>query len=109
MSKYEQSGRRSGQSTRLIDTERKLDSTVKKFDDYSSESVNSWQKKIDDTVSAFETRAGNSISLGEQRRDALIKELDLLESRIRDSIERATGYTLFYSFQKRQLDLQKSK
>jgi hypothetical protein len=32
-----------------------------------------------------------------------------LEGRIRESIERATGYTLFHSFQKRQLDIARSK
>lgn len=44
---------------------------------------------------------------GETRR--LANELERLESRIRESIERATGFTLFHSFQKRQLDLAKSK
>jgi hypothetical protein len=39
----------------------------------------------------------------------LVNELEVLEARIRESIERATGYTLFHSFQKRQLDLAKSK
>lgn len=39
----------------------------------------------------------------------LSKELDALEGRIKGSIERATGYTLFHSFQKRQEDLAKSK
>jgi hypothetical protein len=39
----------------------------------------------------------------------LASNLDELEGRIKESIERATGYTLFHSFQKRQLDLGKSK
>jgi hypothetical protein len=39
----------------------------------------------------------------------LASELDELEGRIKESIERATGYTLFHSFQKRQMDLAKSK
>ena len=33
----------------------------------------------------------------------------MLEGRIRESIERATGYSLFHSFQKRQIDLAHSK
>jgi hypothetical protein len=39
----------------------------------------------------------------------LASNLDELEGRIKESIERATGYTLFHSFQKRQVDLGKSK
>ena len=39
----------------------------------------------------------------------LVAELDSLENQIKDSIRRATGYTLFHSFQKRQDDLVKSK
>lgn len=39
----------------------------------------------------------------------LTTELNSLEGRIRESIERATGFTLFHSFQKRQLDLAQSK
>ena len=36
-------------------------------------------------------------------------QLDELEGRIRESIERATGYTLFHAFQKRQEEIAKSK
>ena len=39
----------------------------------------------------------------------LTNHLAELEGRIHDSIERATGYTLFHSFQKRQADLKLSK
>ncbi|MGC4054480.1 MAG: hypothetical protein QM757_35830 [Paludibaculum sp.] len=39
----------------------------------------------------------------------LVKELDMLEGQIRESIRRATGFTLFHSFQKRQEDLEISK
>jgi hypothetical protein len=45
----------------------------------------------------------------EKEHKRLVTELDLLEERIRESVERATGYTLFHSFQKRQFDLAKSK
>lgn len=39
----------------------------------------------------------------------LVDDLDELEGRIRHSIERATGFTLFHSFQARQIELAKSK
>ena len=41
--------------------------------------------------------------------EKLVKNLNELEGRIRESIERATGYGLFHSFQKRQLDLANAK
>ena len=41
--------------------------------------------------------------------ERLVKSLDELEGRIRESIERATGYSLFHSFQTRQLQLATSK
>jgi chemotaxis protein histidine kinase CheA len=44
---------------------------------------------------------------GELRR--LTAELEALEGQIRESINRATGYSLFHSFQKRQEDLAKAK
>ena len=39
----------------------------------------------------------------------LVAELDTLEDQIKDSIRRATGFTLFHSFQKRQENLVASK
>ncbi|MBI5083132.1 MAG: hypothetical protein HZB13_00835 [Acidobacteria bacterium] len=41
--------------------------------------------------------------------DRLVSELDKLEGQIKGSILRATGFTLFHSFQKRQEDLVSSK
>jgi len=53
--------------------------------------------------------AKESIEVGKAELKKLVSELGELEGRIRESIERATGYTLFHSFQKRQLDIAKSK
>jgi chromosome segregation ATPase len=41
--------------------------------------------------------------------DRLVSELDQLEGQIKDSLRRATGFTLFHSFQKRQEALVASK
>ena len=54
-------------------------------------------------------RAEESIKAGDAERQRLTAQLEELEGRIRKSIERATGYSLFHSFQTRQLDLQKAK
>lgn len=59
------------------------------------------------TSLAGEAKSGIAEGEGELKR--LVSELETLEGRIRESIERATGYGLFHSFQKRQLDLAKSK
>jgi len=54
-------------------------------------------------------RAEESTKAGEAEIKRLVGQLDELEGRIRDAIERATGFTLFHSFQKRQLDIAKAK
>jgi len=46
---------------------------------------------------------------GETEFKRLVAQLDELEGRIRDAIERATGYTLFHAFQRRQQDIVKAK
>ena len=74
------------------------------------------QSQLLEQSEAFSAKAGGleeaekkSLETGEAERAKLITELSELEGRIRESIERATGYTLFHSFQKRQLDIGKSK
>jgi hypothetical protein len=54
-------------------------------------------------------KAEQSTRTGEAEHKRLVANLDELEGRIRESIERATGYSLFQSFQKRQLDIAKAK
>jgi hypothetical protein len=58
---------------------------------------------------AAELRAQKSVSDNDAELQRLTLQLQELEGRIRDSIERATGYTLFHSFQKRQEDLGRAK
>jgi hypothetical protein len=56
-----------------------------------------------------EAKANASIEKNDVELNRLTSELEALEGRIRDSIDRATGYSLFHSFQKRQEDLAKAK
>lgn len=60
-------------------------------------------------VEAFVTKSDASLSSGNEELKRLVARLDELEGRIREAIERATGYTLFHAFQKRQLDIAKAK
>jgi hypothetical protein len=55
------------------------------------------------------TKAEENINAGKDELKRLIGQLDELEGRIKDAIERATGFTLFHSFQKRQQDIAKAK
>jgi hypothetical protein len=57
----------------------------------------------------FSVRADAKMQASDAEAKRLVSQLDELEGRIKDSIDKATGYTLFHSFQKRQLDIGKSK
>jgi hypothetical protein len=57
----------------------------------------------------FSARAEAKMQASDAEAKRLVSQLDELEGRIKDSIDKATGYTLFHSFQKRQLDIGKSK
>jgi hypothetical protein len=82
-----------------------LDSFEKQADQKLDEVGADFSKK----AAVVEAEARKSISDNDTELHRLTSELNALESRIRDSIERATGYTLFHSFQKRQEDLAKAK
>ncbi|NOT25164.1 MAG: hypothetical protein HOP16_03580 [Acidobacteria bacterium] len=62
-----------------------------------------------ETVDAFVTKSDASLSSGNDELKRLVAQLDELEGRIREAIERATGYTLFHAFQKRQMEIAKAK
>jgi hypothetical protein len=59
-------------------------------------------------MDALSTRAGAVITSNDEELNRLTKELGVLEASIREAIEKATGYTLFHAFQRRQEDLVKS-
>jgi hypothetical protein len=60
-------------------------------------------------AAAVGDEARMSVAKNDAELKRLTTDLEALEGRIRDSIERATGYTLFHSFQKRQEDLATEK
>jgi chemotaxis protein histidine kinase CheA len=56
-----------------------------------------------------ESRGTASVEKNDAELKRLTTQLEALEGQIRESINRATGYSLFHSFQKRQEDLAKAK
>jgi chromosome segregation ATPase len=53
--------------------------------------------------------AANTVEDNNSKTSQLVERLESLEGQIKDQIEKATGYSLFQSFQKRQESLAKSK
>jgi hypothetical protein len=86
-----------------------IEAKLREFTQHAAEIKSEHNLEHDAAVSGIKAKANAAISEGEAEFKRLTSELDKLEGRIRESIERATGYTLFHSFQKRQLDLAKSK
>jgi hypothetical protein len=73
------------------------------------------EEQLKDSLAAFEVgakdvreKSDKTIQNHEEETNTLIKRLKELEDQIDGAILRATGYTLFHSFQKRQDDLKKS-
>ena len=67
--------------------------------------VNAYRKQIDDTQKGADASAVNN----NEKTDALIKRLSVLEDGIKAQIEKATGFTLFHSFQTRQEQIKSAK
>ena len=76
---------------------------------FISEGDSRLNKLEEDQESRFSAHTEEFSKKSEAELKQRVDELDELEGRIRKAIERATGYTLFHSFQKRQLDLAESK
>jgi hypothetical protein len=71
--------------------------------------MQSFTNKSDEAVEAFVAKGTGAVAVGETEFKRLVENLDSLEGRIRDAIERATGYTLFHAFQRRQQDVRRAK
>jgi hypothetical protein len=71
--------------------------------------LNSSKETITSALKGFEANAEEVRESQVRQFEKRVQELDVLEARIAKSIERATGYSLFHSFQKRQLDIEKEK
>ena len=60
-------------------------------------------------LSQIQADASAAVDRNQQDTTALVEQLRTLEGQIKQQMEKATGYTLFHSFQKRQEALQKGK
>jgi len=83
----------------------KVEATIKKGEDAIQNFERDVQTVLNVERDKLQTQAGNA----SKEYDRLVKELDNLESQIRESIRRATGFSLFHSFQERQHSLVRSK
>jgi hypothetical protein len=100
-------------SSRLTQAEKAQESTLaaqlKDFTQKSENQLTVQAEAFNVQTTSWANRAEGSISAGEAELKRLVGSLDELEGRIRDAIERATGFTLFHSFQKRQQDIAEAK
>jgi hypothetical protein len=67
--------------------------------------IDNYKKDIDTTSGQAKT----SVAENKKQTDDLITELKRLENQIKDQLEKATGFSLFHSFQTRQGNLKKSR
>jgi len=86
-----------------------VNSAIEEFTTSRSDKLEEISAEWQATKQRLEAEVKQNTETNDSETKRLINELEELESRIRSSIERATGYTLFHSFQKRQLDLAESK
>ncbi len=96
------------QSNQLLATTKTGNAEVKAIEGQIKEfykQVDSYRKKIEDSASLAQV----VIDENKGETEKLITNLQSLESSIKVQIEKATGFTLFHSFQKRQEKLAKSK
>jgi hypothetical protein len=87
----------------------KLDGHLKESKVLSENAIAAFQEACKTKLSDFQTDADGLNSKQTGQFDGLVRKLDELEGRIRESIERATGYGLFHSFQTRQLAIANEK
>ena len=67
--------------------------------------INNYRKQLDDAKNAADTSVDNN----NEKTSVLITRLSSLEDGIKKQIEKATGFTLFHSFQTRQEQIKSSK
>lgn len=89
--------------------ESRLANQLSEFTESSQEQLTNQSGAFNTQVAEWSGKAEQSAKAGDAEYKRLVANLDELEGRIRESIERATGYSLFQSFQKRQLDIAKAK
>ncbi len=82
---------------------------VATFKSESGSALKDSTRDFEDRISECEKKAQAVVDKNNEELKTLTSALEELESRIRVSIERATGYTLFHSFQTRQIGVEKAK
>jgi uncharacterized coiled-coil DUF342 family protein len=82
---------------------------LKDFNIKSQELTTEFTNNFTAMTKALSEKAEGQIQASDAEVKRLVSQLDELEGRIRVAIDKATGYSLFHSFQKRQLDIAKSK
>lgn len=86
-----------------------MNTSTENFEKSSSERLEAVIGQFTSQVEEVAAAAKKSVGENEAELKRLTENLNELEERISKSIERATGYTLFHSFQERQLQLGKEK
>jgi hypothetical protein len=89
--------------------ETQVSGALKKLAQESEEQLTNQAEAFNTLTAGWASKAKQTATDHETEHRKLVNTLDELEGRIRESIERATGYSLFQSFQKRQLDIAKAK
>lgn len=93
----EQSSKATASSAEVVAIEAKIKEFYEKVDAYRSD------------IAETKTKAATAVEANDKKTKDLIKELGTLEGQIREQIQRATGHSLFHSFQTRQEMLAKGK
>jgi hypothetical protein len=89
--------------------ETRLITQLSEFGRKSESSIEELRANNQAKLAEITEKSEKAIASSNAEFERLAAELEELEGRIRESIERATGYTLFHSFQKRQENLARSK
>jgi hypothetical protein len=89
--------------------EARVAAQLKEFVAKNQELTSDFTSNFTAMAKAVSEKAEEKIQASDVEVKRLVTQLDELEGRIKESIDKATGYGLFHSFQTRQLDIAKSK
>lgn len=86
-----------------------VDGSIEQFEKLREVKFKEMDTEFRKAAAEVKDKGNASVTENDAELKRLTAELEKLEGRIRESIDRATGYSLFHSFQKRQEDLAKAK
>ncbi len=86
-----------------------LDGSLEQFEKLREVKFKEIDTEFHKAATEVEAKGSASVEKNDAELKRLTSELEALEGRIRESINRATGFSLFHSFQKRQEELAKAK